>query len=418
MFGFGKRKQLEQKVAELTAQVASIQNTTILTADNYGDFFRSFTAASGMEVTPETAMRSSAVFACISRIAGAISVLPLPVYRRKGTEREKADHDVWWLLNEQPYQNITASSFWEWMIASKLLRDRGLAQIMRGRNGEVRGFMPLPRQCVVVEKKDGRFVYYVNDGISRYGLQQEDVIDLPGFCGMSVIAYAARNAIGTGLAADEFSGKFFANGASPSGVITYPVNVAPTKDQQDMLRAQFEERHTGVQNSHKPLLLVNGGNFVPVTMTAEDSQLLDTRKFQVIDIARAFGVPPHMIGETSASTSWGAGIEQMSIGFVRYTLGPHLTQIEQELNRKLWPRSTNYFLEFNRDGLLAGDSKSEAEYFGKSLGGPGTQGWMTINEVRRIKNLPPIPGGDKLIMAGAAPAQGTPNEEPDPAVSE
>jgi len=133
-------------------------------------------------------------------------------------------------------------------------------------------------------------------------------------------------------------------------------------------------------------------------MTAEDAQLLETRKFQVIEIARAFGVPPHMVGETSASTSWGSGIEQMSIGFVRYTLGPHLRRIEQELNRKLWPRSPRYFVEFNRDGLLAGDSKTESEVISKSLGGPGAQGWMTVNEARRIKNLPPVPGGDVLYL--------------------
>ena len=118
-----------------------------------------------------------------------------------------------------------------------------------------------------------------------------------------------------------------------------PAGVAPTDPQKDYMRQQFEEKHTGRGNRHKPLLLVNGGKLEPVSMTAEDAQLLETRKFQVIEIARAFGVPPHMIGETSASTSWGSGIEQMSIGFVRYTLTPHLRRIEQELNRKLWPRS-------------------------------------------------------------------------------
>jgi HK97 family phage portal protein len=268
---------------------------------------------------------------------------------------------------------------------------------------------------VSIKFRDDHLIYLINDGANQYGLHQDDVLHFPGFGfdgieGESVIRFAARQAVGTALAADEFSGEFFANGTTPSAVITYPAGVAPTDPQKDYMRQQFEERHTGRGNRHKPLLLVNGGKLEPVSMTAEDAQLLETRKFQVIEIARAFGVPPHMIGETSASTSWGSGIEQMSIGFVRYTLTPHLRRIEQELNRKLWPRSYKYFVEFNRDGLLAGDSKTEAEVFGKALGGPGAQGWMTVNEVRHIKNLEPIAGGNVLIF----PTQKQPSQNNSP----
>lgn len=132
-----------------------------------------------------------------------------------------------------------------------------------------------------------------------------------------------------------------------------------------------------------------------------------TRKFEVEEIARIFGVPPHMIA-TEKSTSWGSGIEQMSIGFVRYTLSRYTDPMRQEANRKIWPRSRIYFGEFNKDALLDGDSKTQGEYFGKALGGPGSQGWMTINEVRRLKNLRPIPGGDRLVFAGntAKPPRG------------
>ena len=116
-----------------------------------------------------------------------------------------------------------------------------------------------------------------------------------------------------------------------------------------------------------------------------------------------------MIGKTDSSTSWGSGIEQMSIGFVRYTLRRHLDAIQQEINRKIWPRSLRVFGEFNADALLDGDSKAQAEYFSRALGGPGTQGWMTIDEVRKLKNLPPVPGGDRLIMAGSTAAPGPDN---------
>ena len=411
---FGKRKQLESQLAEQARQIdelkSQIGNLTFQSMDS-SEFFGSLATASGATVSPESSKRSSAVYACMRLIAGAISLLPLPVYERSATGRQRADHDVWWLLNEQPFPAMTSAAFWDWIICSMLLRGDGLAQIIRKPNGAVEGFMPLPRESVVIEKRGHLLAYYVDAGDRKYGLAQDDVLHFPGFGfnglrGESVISYAARQSIGTALSADEFAAGYFARGAAPSVAVSFPQGVSPTKEQMQALREQFDEVYGGVKKAHGTMVLPNGGKLEPVTLTAEDSQLLETRKFQVIDIARAFGVPPHMIGETSASTSWGTGIEQMSIAFVRYTLGPYLTRIEQELNRKLWPRSTKYFVEFNREGLLAGDSKTEAEYLAKALGGPGSQGWMTINEVRKIKNLPPIDGGDKIITAGSNPATG------------
>jgi HK97 family phage portal protein len=433
MFNFGKAKKLEQEVTALREEIGQIKDSAKtwheMDRSQWADFFGANPSSSGVVVTTETAKRSAAVYACCRLIAGAVALLPLPIYERtEGGGRKKADHDLWWLLNESPYPTLTACSFWEWMISSMLLRGDGLAQIVRDRNGRPVRLMPLPRECVAIERVGDTLHYYVNDDGKYFGLQSEDVLHFPGFGfdgtkGESVIRYAARQAVGTALAADEFAGEFFSNGASPSMVITYPQGVAPSQDQQDQLRTQFTDRYVGHNNHHKPMLLVNGGDVKPVSLSAEDAQLLETRKFQVVEIARAFGAPPHMIGETSASTSWGTGIEQMSIGFVRYTLGPHLRRIEQELNRKLWPRSTRFFTEFNRDGLLAGDSKTEAEVLGKSLGGPGTQGWMTVNEARRLKNLPAVDGGDELPLSVAA-KQPTPKapeaqpNEPDPTVQE
>ncbi|KFE51126.1 phage portal protein [Pseudomonas syringae] len=433
MFNFGKSKKLEQEVSDLREQIVQIRDRSMnwneMDSSQRADFFGANPSSSGVVVTTETAKRSAAVYACCRLIAGAVALLPLPIYERtEAGGRKKADHDLWWLLNESPYPTLTACSFWEWMIASMLLRGDGLAQIVRDRNGRPVRFMPLPRECVDIVKVGDTLHYYVSDDGKYYGLQAEDVLHFPGFGfdgtkGESVIRYAARQAVGTALAADEFAGEFFSNGASPSMVITYPEGISPDAAQQEQLRNQFTERYVGRNNHHKPMLLVNGGDVRPVSLSAEDAQLLETRKFQVVEIARAFGAPPHMIGETSASTSWGTGIEQMSIGFVRYTLGPHLRRIEQELNRKLWPRSLRYFTEFNRDGLLAGDSKTEADVIGKSLGGPGAQGWMTVNEARRLKNLPPVEGGDALPLSVATkpPATNKPEaqpDEPDSTVSE
>lgn len=343
-------------------------------------------------------------------------MLPLKVYERSGAVRTEVEHDYWWLLNEQPFPTLTAATWLEWMVDNMLMRGDGLSEIRRKRNLMVEGFMPMPREATIVERRGDELIYLLGDyeesgkpeSFRARGLIQDDVLHVPGFGfngirGESVIAYAARQSIGTALAADEFSGRFFANGMNVGSVIKYPEGVSPSKEQQDGLREQFEERYSGRANSHKPLLLVNGGELQKVALSANDAQLIQTRQFQVIDIARAFGVPPHMIGETSATTAWGSGIEQLSIAFVRYTLGPHLKRLEQEFNRKLWPRSTRYFVEFDREALMAGDLKADAEFIAKALGGPGTQGWMSVNEVRRKKNMPPKPGWDDVTKAGSKP---------------
>jgi HK97 family phage portal protein len=414
MFGFNRKQKLENEVTELRKEINSLKNESSM-YEQFSEFFSSL-SSSGISVNSESAKRCAAAYSCGRLLAGSVALLPLPIYERQNNTRTRVDHDFWWLLNESPYPTLTACSFWEWMMSSVLFKGDGIAQIVRDRFGVPKNFMPIPLECIIRKKINSRNVYLVNDGISKFGLDQDDVLHFAGFGfdglkGESVITHAARQAIGTALAADQYSGEFFENGANPSVVIKYPPGVAPKPDQQDSLREQFEERYTGKGKRHKPILLTNGGEIQTVSLSAEDAQLLETRKFQVVEIARAFGVPPHMIGETSASTSWGSGIEQMSIGYVRYTLGPHLARFEQELNRKLWPRSYKYFAEFNRDGLLAGDSKTESEVFGKALGGPGAQGYMTVNEVRRIKNLPPVPGGDQILFSKSTAEAKTKNEQ-------
>nr|WP_268967734.1 phage portal protein [Zooshikella ganghwensis] len=161
------------------------------------------------------------------------------------------------------------------------------------------------------------------------------------------------------------------------------------------MRNYWFKKHQGLENKHLPAVITGGGEFKETTLSPQDSQIIQTRKFQVCDIARIFGVPPHLVGETEKSTSWGTGIEQQSIGFVQYTLRPHLTRIEQEVNRKLF-RSDSFFAEFNVNGLLRGDIKGRNEAYRIALGGNQEPGWMTVNEVRKLDNLPPIEGGDIL----------------------
>lgn len=368
------------------------------------DAFGVTPGAAGITVTPVSAMRVAAVFACVQKIAGAISTLPLDVFKTDGdTPVKQPRDDLWYKLNEQPSPQYTAASHWEGVSVNQLLRGDGFTWVRRNVNNTIREFLPLPWSSVHPQlQTDGSVRYYINyQGISTW-IPPEEILHFPGFGfdglkSMSVIAYAARNAVGNALAMDEYSGKFFQNGAHPSIVLKAAGKMSP--EQVTTLQAAFATKYAGLDNAHRlPLVLTEGLDAKEISLSAEDAQLLEARKFQVIDIARAFGVPPHMIGETSASTSWGSGIESMSRGFVTYTLQPHLKRIEQELNRKLFPRDVGRFVRFDREALIEGDSKAQAEYNRAALGGPGTgQGWMSVDEIRKSKGLAPRGGASNEI---------------------
>ncbi|CAM5220380.1 hypothetical protein CDEF62S_00637 [Castellaniella defragrans] len=364
--------------------------------------------SSGAVVNAVTSMRVSAVFACVALIAGSIAQLPLPVYRREGQVRTRVDHPYWWVLNEQFCPAWAATAGWEFLVTQMLLRGDGLAYINRGRDGAMRALIPWLRDRVDItcQRQTNpqaahrlQYTFYADEG--HFTADQDDVLHLPGFGfnglqSMSVIQWGARNGIGIAIQGDDHAGRFFNSGGKPEVAIRAAGRMS--LDQQEDFRAAWVAKYSGPGANPKiPLILTEGLDVKELTMSAVDQQLLESRQWQVIDIARAFGVPPHMIGETTKSTSWGSGIEQMYIGFVRNTLGSHLKRIKDELNRKLF-RTPTLFVEHNVDGFMSGDSKSQAEYFGKALGGPGAQGWMTVNEVRRLKNLPPVEGGDTLYQ--------------------
>lgn len=242
-----------------------------------------------------------------------------------------------------------------------------------------------------------RLIYVIYpEGGNAYAIDQDDMLHIPGVgyngvSSLSPIRYAAKNAIGTAIATSEYNAEFFANGARAD----FALKTASNKlDDQAVktLRETWGQRHQGRGNRHLPAILAGGMEVEQLTMSAQDSQLIDVLRFQIVDIARAYGVPPHMIAETGESTTWGSGIEQLTIGFVKFAMRPHLNRIQREINRKLFKRSDLY-MEFNVEGLLRGDSRAQSEYFAKALGGPGSQGWMSVDEVRRLQNLPPM-GGD------------------------
>ncbi|WP_223119797.1 phage portal protein [Salinicola corii] len=373
---------------------------TVSSSDSPGmmELFQLNPSAAGPVVNANTAMRVTAVYSCVRLLAGAVATMPVHIYERTATGRTRVDHDAWWHLNQQASELFTASAMWEHGIAEMLLRGDGLAWLQRNRRGELTGIEPLPRTQTIIEKKNGRLRYHASLDEGYVGLDQDDVLHIPniGFDGISspsVIGLAAKQGIGLAMAAEEYGARFFSNGARPDHVIT--MDGSPTQDQVDRIRDNWLKRHTGVANAHLPGMLVGGAKLQQVTMSAEDAQIMQVRQFQVVDIARAFGVPTWMIGAMDKTTSWGSGLEQMGLGFIIYTLQQHLNRAAQEINRKIL-RDRRLFAEFNVNALLRGDAKTRSDYYKSALGGTQNPGFMTPNEVRAKENLPPIEGGDTL----------------------
>jgi HK97 family phage portal protein len=404
----------------------AINNSTFFqSGDSGSDFFNLPSASpSGHVVNDISAMRVSAVYSCVEKIA-VIASLPKHIYEKTTGGQERVDHDYWNLLNAEPCDAWTAASYWEREITSMLLRGDGLAEIIRpGKySAKVAKIQPLIRESVFIYQADGRLAYRITglDG-KTYTRDQDDILHFPGFGfngfhGMSVIQHAAKNGIGIALAADTYSSEFFANGQRPDYLLSTEGSLSDK--QKTDTKESLENQHRGVGNRFKPLILQGGLKMQPISMTAEDSQLLETRKFQVVDVCMAFGVPPQLIGAQDSTAGWaGSSLEQLNLGFAKYTLRIHIARLQQELNRKLF-KNTKFFVEFNLDAFLEGDSKSQAEYFAKAAGGPGSQGWMTVNEIRRLKNLPAdesfdgrynsvVKSGDKPVPTGSTNDTATP----------
>lgn len=371
-------------------------------------------SSSGSAVTAETGMRVSAAYGCMSLIAGAIATLPLGIFERKGNDRDSADHEYWWMLNELASDGWTSAAAWEAIILSKLSHGDGFGEWIRPSfySNRVIGWKPLPRHTVC-PFKDGDVVRYRISPGDRpaYVLDRADIIHLPslGFDGLtspSPLTYAALEAIGTALAAQEYTGRFLAGG----GNFDYALRTASKLDkpQLEQLKASLIAR---AQNGGRgPLILSGGLEPAQLSVNSKDAEILATRLFTVEEICRIFGVPPTMVGHGGAVSNWGTGVAQQGMGFVRYTLQRHLTPIQQELNSKLWPVRQRFFVEYVTAALERGDLKARYDAYRTALGRAGEMPFMDTDEVRRLENMPP---NAKLKMNGGESA-----EQPDPAPGE
>lgn len=352
-------------------------------------------SSSGRAVTPDSAMRVAAVYACVRIISGAVATLPLHVKRRVDarTREDASDAPVWQLLRRRPNRWQTPAQFRRMLQAHLLLRGNAYAMIVRSR-GSVQALIPLHPDRVEVAQGDDlalSFLYSRPDG-RRLRLGQDEVMHLVGLTldgvrGVSPIAYA-RETIGLALAMEDHGATTFRNGARVSGVLKHPQRLGP--EAVANLKAGLDAFRAGGDQEGKNLILEEGMDYARIAMTAEDAQWIESRKFSRSDIAMFFGVPPHMIGDTEKSTSWGTGIEQQSIGFVAYTLEDHLTMWEQAIDRDLIGADDLLYARFNRAALVKGDIKARWEAYVKGL----QWGVWSPNEIRALEDQNPRDGGD------------------------
>ncbi len=388
-FGFGKKQ-------DTAAPEDRLQNEIRLSdAQSWSDAFDVGSGSiAGPVVNSETAMKATAVFACVRVLAGAIQSLPLDVKNVNGEPLPHA-HNMWKLLNEAPSDLHTSAVFREAFVSDMCTVGDGIALLDRTYGGDTLGVYHVPSNAISVTRQDGRLKYAVPLSSGFEVFDQDDVLHVP-FLGMrnnrglSPIQYA-RESIGLALSGAEYAGRFFSNGGMIGGYLTFPSKVG--EEQAHEIRDYWMRKHQGLANAHKPAVLSEGGEYKNITLSAEDAQLLQQREFQVADICRIFGVPPWMVGAMEKTTSWGTGMEQMFTSFVILTLTPHLTRIEQEITRKI---GRGYKVDFDTKGLLRGDTKTRFEAHKSAIGGNQLPGFMTVNEVRAAEGLQPIEGGDGL----------------------
>lgn len=349
-------------------------------------------SVAGVNVTRETAMRVSVVYAAVALVSGAIASLPISIYERQ--TREKVDHDYWYLLNEDAGGAWTAFTFWEYMVSSKLFEGDGFAELVRSsvRSSKITALKPHHPLSVDPFKKGDKLLYRINpaDGGPSYTLDSSDMLHFPslGFDGLrspSPILKAGRDVIGAAIAAQDHSSRFFAGG----GTFDYALKTDKRLGDQQLkeLKASLVARS---QNGGRgPLILSGGLEPAQLSINSKDAEILATRLFNVEEISRILGVPPHLIGHTDKQTSFGTGIEQQGIGFVRYALQRQLSPIKQELNRKFWPVRERLFLEHVVEALERADLKTRYEAYRIAMGRAGEMPFMDSDEVRRKENLPP-----------------------------
>jgi len=358
---------------------------------------------SGKAVNERTAMQTSAVYACVRILAESVAGLPLHVYERtaNGSKSTKPSHPLYRLLHDEPNREMTSFVFRETLMSHLLLWGNAYAQIIRdGRGFPIALYPLLPDRMTVDRNESGDLVYTYQSDKGQVKLHRENILHIPGLGFDGLIGYSpiamAKNAVGLALATEDYGATFFANGANPGGVLEHPGVIKP--EQADRLRESWQSQFGGA-NAHKVAVLEEGLKFHQMSIPPEQAQFLETRKFQINEIARIFRVPPHMVGDLEKSSF--SNIEQQSLEFVKYTLDPWVVRWEQSLQQALILPSekATIFIKFNLDGLLRGDYQSRMQGYSTGI----QNGFMSVNDVRGLEDMNLLTaeeGGDLHFVNG------------------
>lgn len=367
-------------------------------------------STSGKRVNERSSMQMTAVYSCVRILSEAVASLPLHFYEygENGSKVKAINHPLYRILHDEPNPEMTSFVFRETLMTHLLLWGNAYAQVIRNGKGEVVALYPLMPDRMKVDRDEHGALYYeyqvsqddapTNKG-SSVKLTPDEVMHIPGLGFDGLVGYSpiamAKNAIGLAIAAEEYGSKFYANGAAPSGVLEHPGTLKdPSK-----VRDSWSQTFGGSANSHKVAVLEEGMKYTPISISPNEAQFLETRKFQIDEIARIFRVPPHMVGDLEKSSF--SNIEQQSLEFVKYTLDPWVSRWEQNMMRSLLSEEEKkkYFIKFNVDGLLRGDYQSRMNGYATAR----QNGWMSANDIRELENLDRIPaelGGDLYLING------------------
>ena len=358
---------------------------------------------SGKSVNEQTAMQTTAVYACVRILSEAVASLPLHVYTHMsdGGKRRITEHPLYYLLHDEPNSEMSSFVFRETLMSHLLLWGNAFAQIIRDGGGRVRALYPLLPNKMTVDRSTSGEIFYIYrlDNGENVTLRRDEVLHIPGLGFDGLVGYSpiamAKNAVGMALATDEYGARFFANGASPGGVLEHPGVIKDIGRVKESWNAAYQ----GTENSHRVAVLEEGMKFHSIGIPPEQAQFLQTRRFQINEISRVYRIPPHMVGDLEKSSF--SNIEQQSLEFVKYSLDPWVIRWEQSLQRALILPSEkgSVFVKFNVDGLLRGDYKSRMEGYSTAR----QNGWMSANDIRELEDMNRIPaneGGDLYLVNG------------------
>ena len=353
----------------------------------------------GENVTVEGALSVTAVLSGFTILMEDTASLPLITYRRLKRGKERAhESPMYALLHDQPNPEHTSMVYREFIMGHLLGWGNHYSQKIWDRNGVLRELWPLRPDRMKVDRVNGerRYTYTQANGTPRT-FRAEEIWHIPAFGFDGLMGYSritlARNAIGLSLATERYGSKFFANGANPGLIVKHPASLSDAA--YEHLSDSWNAR-SGADNAHKPLILEENMSIDKIGIPPDDAQFLETRKFQVDEIARMFRIPPHMLGATEKSTSWGTGIEQQELGYLSHTLRPWLKRIEQYAHKDLLleAEKRELLVEHLVEDLLRTDIQARMTAYVQAI----TNGIMTRNEVRERENMNPLDGLDRMLM--------------------